>query len=140
MIVRPVGGYGMPDHLRVTIGLPQENERFLAALAAALRFVIERLVVVGVGLIGGSFAPRCARPARCAAWSASAARRRRWRGRKEIGLIDEAHDDAAAALRGADLVHARHARGRRPARRWSASRRTSVRRPSSPMPAAPSPT
>jgi len=37
VIVRPVGGYGMPDHLRVTVGLPQENERFLAALATALR-------------------------------------------------------------------------------------------------------
>ena len=36
VIVRPVGGYGMPDHLRVTIGLPEENERFLAALAGAL--------------------------------------------------------------------------------------------------------
>jgi histidinol-phosphate aminotransferase len=36
VIVRPVGGYGMPDHLRVTIGLPEENERFLAALAVAL--------------------------------------------------------------------------------------------------------
>jgi histidinol-phosphate aminotransferase len=36
VIVRPVGGYGMPDHLRVTVGLPQENERFLAALAASL--------------------------------------------------------------------------------------------------------
>jgi histidinol-phosphate aminotransferase len=37
VIVRPVGGYGMPDHLRVTVGLPQENERLLAALATALR-------------------------------------------------------------------------------------------------------
>jgi histidinol-phosphate aminotransferase len=37
VIVRPVGGYGLPDHLRVTVGLPEENERFLAALAAALR-------------------------------------------------------------------------------------------------------
>ena len=36
MIVRPVAGYGLPDHLRVTIGLAAENERFLAALAAAL--------------------------------------------------------------------------------------------------------
>jgi histidinol-phosphate aminotransferase len=36
VIVRPVTGYGMPDHLRVTIGLPAENERFLAALAASL--------------------------------------------------------------------------------------------------------
>lgn len=37
VIVRPVAGYGMPDHLRVTIGLPEENERFLQALAKALR-------------------------------------------------------------------------------------------------------
>ena len=36
VIVRPVAGYGMPDHLRVTIGLREENERFLAALKSAL--------------------------------------------------------------------------------------------------------
>jgi len=32
VIVRPVGSYGMPNHLRVTIGLPEENERFLREL------------------------------------------------------------------------------------------------------------
>ena len=37
VIVRPVAGYGMPDHLRVTVGLPEENERFLTVLAVALR-------------------------------------------------------------------------------------------------------
>jgi len=38
VIVRPVGGgYGLPEHLRVTVGTAQENERFLAALAASLR-------------------------------------------------------------------------------------------------------
>ena len=36
VIVRPVAGYGMPHHLRVTIGLPQENEIFLNALEKAL--------------------------------------------------------------------------------------------------------
>jgi histidinol-phosphate aminotransferase len=36
VIVRPVGGYDMPDHLRVTVGRAEENERFLHALAAAL--------------------------------------------------------------------------------------------------------
>lgn len=36
VIVRPVGGYGMPDHLRVTIGTQAENAAFLAALAKAL--------------------------------------------------------------------------------------------------------
>jgi histidinol-phosphate aminotransferase len=37
VIVRPVAGYGMPEHLRVTIGLPHENERFLAALERAIK-------------------------------------------------------------------------------------------------------
>jgi histidinol-phosphate aminotransferase len=38
VIVRPVGGgYGLPEHLRVTIGTAEENERFLGALAASLK-------------------------------------------------------------------------------------------------------
>ena len=37
VIVRPVAGYQMPEHLRVTVGTAQENERFLAALAPSLR-------------------------------------------------------------------------------------------------------
>jgi histidinol-phosphate aminotransferase len=36
VIVRPVANYGLPEWLRVTVGLPDENARFLAALAAAL--------------------------------------------------------------------------------------------------------
>lgn len=36
VIVRPVGGYGMPRHLRVSIGLEHENAKFLDALAIAL--------------------------------------------------------------------------------------------------------
>jgi histidinol-phosphate aminotransferase len=32
VIVRPVKGYGLPNHLRVTIGTYQENERFIDAL------------------------------------------------------------------------------------------------------------
>lgn len=36
VIVRPVANYEMPDHLRITIGLPEENERFLIALKKVL--------------------------------------------------------------------------------------------------------
>jgi histidinol-phosphate aminotransferase len=36
VIVRPVANYGLPSWLRVTIGTPRENERFLAALRKAL--------------------------------------------------------------------------------------------------------
>lgn len=36
VIVRPIAGYGMPEWLRVSIGLPEENARFIAALRQAL--------------------------------------------------------------------------------------------------------
>jgi histidinol-phosphate aminotransferase len=36
IIVRPIAGYGLPEHLRVTVGLPEQNARFLAALQRVL--------------------------------------------------------------------------------------------------------
>jgi len=36
VIVRPIGGYGMPEWLRISIGLPEENDRFINALRYAL--------------------------------------------------------------------------------------------------------
>lgn len=36
VIVRPIGGYGLPEHVRVSVGLPEENARFLAALDTVL--------------------------------------------------------------------------------------------------------
>jgi histidinol-phosphate aminotransferase len=36
VITRPIANYGLPNHLRVTVGLPEENARFLGALAKAL--------------------------------------------------------------------------------------------------------
>lgn len=32
VIVRPVANYGLPEHLRITVGLPEQNERLLSAL------------------------------------------------------------------------------------------------------------
>ncbi len=36
VIVRPMGGYGLPEWVRISIGLPEENQRCLQALRAAL--------------------------------------------------------------------------------------------------------
>ncbi len=36
VIVRPVANYGMPNHLRVTVGLTEENQRFIDALSRIL--------------------------------------------------------------------------------------------------------
>jgi histidinol-phosphate aminotransferase len=32
VIVRPLAGFGMPEHIRITIGLPEENERLIKTL------------------------------------------------------------------------------------------------------------
>jgi histidinol-phosphate aminotransferase len=37
VIVRPVAAYGLPHHLRLTIGTHQQNQRMLTALEHALR-------------------------------------------------------------------------------------------------------
>ncbi len=37
LIVRGVGGYGLPDHLRITIGLEEHNRAVVDALADFLR-------------------------------------------------------------------------------------------------------
>ena len=36
VIVRPVGNYNMAEYLRVTIGTPQQNQRFMQALTEVL--------------------------------------------------------------------------------------------------------
>lgn len=36
VIVRPVANYDMPNHLRVTVGLPEDNDRFLESLRSCL--------------------------------------------------------------------------------------------------------
>ena len=36
VIVRPLDGYGMPRHVRVSVGLPAENDRLLAAMQKVL--------------------------------------------------------------------------------------------------------
>lgn len=40
VIVRPIGVYGMPNHLRVTIGLPAENARLVEVLQKVLQKVL----------------------------------------------------------------------------------------------------
>jgi histidinol-phosphate aminotransferase len=37
IIVRPVGNYGLPEWLRISIGLPEENAAFIQALRAILQ-------------------------------------------------------------------------------------------------------
>jgi histidinol-phosphate aminotransferase len=37
VIVRPLAGYGLPKHLRISIGLEEQNSRFLEAVASSCR-------------------------------------------------------------------------------------------------------
>ena len=36
VIIRAMDAYGLPDYIRVNVGLPQENRRFLEALKKVL--------------------------------------------------------------------------------------------------------
>jgi histidinol-phosphate aminotransferase len=36
VIIRAMDAYGLPDYIRVSVGLPEENRRFLATLARVL--------------------------------------------------------------------------------------------------------
>ena len=41
VIVRPIAEYELPNHLRVTVGLPAENDRFLDTLARVLQVPLQ---------------------------------------------------------------------------------------------------
>jgi histidinol-phosphate aminotransferase len=36
VIVRPMDGYGLPEYVRITVGLPEENRRCVRTLARVL--------------------------------------------------------------------------------------------------------
>ena len=59
VIVRPIGVYGMPNHLRVTIGLPEENMRFIDSLKEALSGGVKEALSGGLpkALSGGVTPP-----------------------------------------------------------------------------------
>ena len=38
IIVRPVGNYQLPEHLRVTLGTVEQNDRFLQRLGSLIAF------------------------------------------------------------------------------------------------------
>ena len=44
VIVRPIGVYGLPNHLRVTVGLPLENKRFIDSLKKLLGAGLKKTV------------------------------------------------------------------------------------------------
>ncbi len=76
VIVRPVANYGLPEWLRISVGLPAENERFLAALASALLKPLTRRRCQGAVLRGTSIG---ASTSSSSSASASSAARARWR-------------------------------------------------------------
>ena len=41
VIVRPVGNYGLPEHLRITVGLPSENQKVIATLRKIISHLAE---------------------------------------------------------------------------------------------------
>jgi len=65
---------------------------------------IEKLVVIGVGLIGGSFALALKRARACGHVVGAGRSRANLRRARRLGIIDSIAPNAAAAARGADLI------------------------------------
>ena len=111
VIVRPLGGFGLPEHVRITIGTPEENERLVrrAARAAGARVsgpAFERVASWASGSSAARWPRRArARRRRAAAWSAS-------RGCRETAAAARARAASStkparrssALVAGADLV------------------------------------
>jgi prephenate dehydrogenase len=68
------------------------------------KFKIGKLVVIGVGLIGGSFALALRRAKAVKHVVGVGRTRKNLAAALKLGIIDEAHTDAARAVEGADLV------------------------------------
>ena len=66
--------------------------------------MIERLCIIGVGLIGGSLARALRREGACSSVVGSSRREPHLRRAVELGVIDTFDTDMAAAVRGADMV------------------------------------
>ena len=63
LIPRMIAGYGMPEHLRITIGTETEVkavrdllQRFVAAQQMTQTPMFNKIALIGIGLIGGSIA------------------------------------------------------------------------------------
>ncbi|MDX8403229.1 MAG: histidinol-phosphate transaminase [Mariprofundaceae bacterium] len=117
IIPRPLGPYGMPDYLRISVGTEQENEQLLKALESILSSApgvvslsranecpVDHLVVIGVGLIGGS-AARALKHAGFVGRVTGVGRSRENLDRaRELGIIDHWTHNISEAVHDADMV------------------------------------
>jgi len=132
VIVRPMGFYRFPRHIRVTVGTPEECRRFVVALervlaqrrggagageparvAAAGQGIraggassppIGTLAVIGVGLIGGSLAAATRRAGLVGRVVGCARSEQTLRIARDRGLVDATTRDAGEAAATADVV------------------------------------
>ena len=118
-ILRAVVAYGLPDCLRMTIGTAEANEGVVAALTKFMKGerggviilapplgapIVDRLAIIGLGLIGSSIA-RAARRTNAAKTIIAGDADEGVRARvKELGIADEVAPTLAQAVAGADLV------------------------------------
>ena len=104
VIVRPVANYGLPEWLRITVGLPAENERLLRALADSARRRRVKLALIGVGLIGGSFAIALRAARQVDVITGFDSRPEALQRAFELGVIDRSSESAARAIDKPNLV------------------------------------
>ena len=110
VIARPVGGYGLPQCLRITVGTAEEVGIVIDTLSAFMRSLMpeplfKRLALIGIGLIGSSVARIARERGDLAGEIVVNARTAKTLDRvRELGFADRVEADAARAVEGADCV------------------------------------
>jgi histidinol-phosphate aminotransferase len=139
VIVRPMGAYRFPRHIRVSVGTMDENRRFIGALehaiagskavtpyrhagapeagspdtlplggrssvAAPTQPLVDRMAIIGVGLIGGSLALAARRSGLVGEVVGCGRNAENLRIARARHLVDRTTQDPADAVRGAGLV------------------------------------
>ena len=117
MIARPVGGYGLPHCLRITVGTAEEVDIVIATVTEFMSRVrpgircrmseplFRRLALIGIGLIGSSVARIARERGDLAAEVVVTARTAKTLERvRELGFADRIEADPACAVAGADCV------------------------------------
>ena len=103
VIVRPIANYGMPKHLRVT-HRPARRKRTLSRSTGKGAGVINRLCIIGVGLIGGSLARALRAAGYCREVIGAGRNPDHLHQAVELGVIDRFETDPGLAVEGADMV------------------------------------
>jgi len=110
LILRPVGNYGLPDCLRLTVGSEEANRKgrrgpcrfHETAMSDSAKPIFEKVALLGIGLIGSSMAHAMRRAGLASHIAGYTQRAQTLERARAVGFADSLHGDAASCVKDAD--------------------------------------